>query len=206
MLKEVIKHPLYTLVHPFAGFSDLKFENKGRMKTAVVILILLILAAILQRQYAGFVVNFNNPRELNSMDELQFIVLPFVLWCVSNWSVTTLMDGEGKFTEIVMATAYSLLPMVIIYFPMTWLSNYMTLEESAFYHFFNMSAKIWFLWLLFIGTMTIHQYSVRKTLVTMGLTLVAMGIIIFLGLLFFSLAQQVIAFVYTITRELQFRV
>lgn len=197
--------PLYVALHPFKGFWDLKYENKGKLRVAFGILLLLTIVIILKRQYAGFLVNPNNVDTLNSLDELKFLILPFFLWCVANWSLTTLMDGEGKFKDIMLATGYSLLPLIFIFVPITIISNVITLQESVFYTFFETFAYVWFVWLLFIGTMTVHQYTVKKTVITMLLTFVVIGIIIFLGLLFFSLIQQMASFVLTIYQELQLR-
>ncbi len=199
------RYSLHVAFHPFDGFWDLKYENKGRLRMALIILLGVTITMILKRQYAGYVVNFNHPLELNSIDELKYIVLPFLLWCVANWSLTTLMDGEGKFKEIVIATGYAMLPLILIYLPNMLLSNVITLREASFYYLLESAAGLWFLWLLFIGTMTIHQYTVTKTIMTMLLTVVVMGVIIFLGLLFFSLIQQIVSFVYTIYQELSLR-
>lgn len=204
MRLELLKFPFHLILHPFDGFWDLKYENKGRLKIAYGILFLLVIVVIIQRQYAGFLVNYNDPRFLNSLDELKFIVFPFFLWCISNWSLTALTDGEGKFTEIMMATGYAVLPLVLIYLPSTIVSNFMTGEEVAFYYLFNFAAMVWFLWLLFVGTMTIHQFTPGKTIVTMLLTLVVMGIIVFLGMLASSLIGQIIFFFQTIYREIIF--
>jgi hypothetical protein len=202
----VLQNPFYTMLHPFNGFWEMKFENKGRIKIAVGILFLLVLFTIVKRQYSGFVVNFNNPAGLNSIDELKYVVLPFLLWCVANWSLTTLMDGVGKFKDIVMAAGYSLMPFVIIYLPQTLYSNIITANESAFYYLLNTVAIVWFIGLLFIGTMTVHQYSPGKTVVTMLLTLVVIGIILFISVLFFSMLQQMISFVKSFYQEMSFRV
>jgi hypothetical protein len=205
MYPQMVKYPFYILFHPFDGFWDLKYDNKGKLRISLAILLLLTITTILQRQYSGFVVNFNNPTELNSINELKYIVLPFILWCVSNWSLTTLMDGEGKFKEILTATGYALLPLMLVHLFNTILSNMITLQEATFYYFLESFAFLWFLWLLFIGTMTIHQYNVLKTIVTMALTLVVMGVIMFLGLLFFSLMQQMLGFALSIYNELSLR-
>jgi tetratricopeptide (TPR) repeat protein len=202
----IVKNPFYTMVHPFNGFWEMKYEQKGRLKIAFGILLVLVIFTIIKRQYSGFVVNFNNPDELNSINELKFIVLPFLLWCVGNWSLTTLMDGEGKFKEIVMATGYALMPFVILYIPQTLYSNIITGSESSFYYLLDAIAYLWFAWLLFTGTMTVHQYSAGKTVVTMLLTMVVIGIIIFLGVLFFSMMQQMINFVTSVYQEISFRV
>jgi hypothetical protein len=205
MLREMTKTPFYVLLHPFQGFWDLKYENKGKLRVALFILLLLTIATILLRQYAGFVVNFNYPYDLNSINELQNIVLPFFLWCVANWSLTTLMDGEGKFKEIVMAAGYALLPLVLMRFGNVLFSNVITLRESAFYYMIDSLSVLWFVWLLFIGTMTVHQYTALKTLFTMLLTIFVMGIIIFLALLFFSLLQQMVGFILSIYTEISYR-
>lgn len=201
----VLKNPFYTMIHPFNGFWEMKFEKKGRVKIAIGILLLFVLVTIIKRQFSGFVVNYNNLSELNSINELQFIILPFLLWCVANWSLTTLMDGEGKFKEIVMATGYALLPFVLIYIPQTLYSRIITVDESAFYYLLDAIALIWFAWLLFVGTQTVHQYSAGKTVATILLTLVVIGIILFLGVLFFSMIQQIVNFVVSIYKEISFR-
>ncbi|WEK54747.1 MAG: Yip1 family protein [Candidatus Cohnella colombiensis] len=205
MWKARIKYPFYVVLHPFKGFWDLKYERLGTLGIAMAILFLVSLAEMFQYQYAGFVVNKNPPMSFNSLIQLRNIILPFFLWCVANWSLTTLMDGEGKFKEIIIATAYSTLPIFLLFVPATIYSRFITLEETAFYYYLNTFAIIWFMYLLFVATMTVHQYTVAKTLVTIFLTIVCMGFIIFLGMLFFSLIQQMYSFFYTIYRELQFR-
>lgn len=200
-----IKYTLHVAFHPFDGFWDLKYENKGKLRVALAILLGVTVMMILKRQYSGYVVNFNYPLDLNSINELKYIVFPFLLWCIANWSLTTLMDGEGKFKEIVIATGYAMLPLILLYLPNLLLSNVITLREASFYYLLESVATLWFVWLMFIGTMTVHQYTVMKTIVTMLLTIVVMGVIIFLGLLFFSLIQQIVGFVYTIYQELSLR-
>lgn len=202
---ELIRYPLYVCLHPFKGYWDVKYEGKGRLNIALSILLLLTLVMILKRQFAGFIVNFSNPNQLNSLDELQFIVLPFIIWSIANWSITTLMDGEGKFKEIIIASAYALVPMIIIYIFTTIMSQFIIGEEAAFYFFLDALGLIWFIFLLFVGIMTIHQYTPAKTIATFFLSFIVMGIIIFLGLLTFSLIQQIYAFVETIFKEIVYR-
>lgn len=88
---------------------------------------------------------------------------------------------------------------------MTFASNFMTIEEGLFYVFFNTLAVIWSGFLFFVATMTIHQYTPRKTIFTMLLIVVGMGIITFIALLFFNLIQEIVSFAYTIWRELNLR-
>jgi len=205
MKHELIDFPLQVLFKPFSSFWDLKYDDKGSLRMAYLLIALTIIALILQKQYAGFLVNYTDPRTINSLMDIVTVVIPFVLWVVANWSITTLMDGEGKFTEIVKVTAYSLMPIVLAYIPMTFISRYMAKEETAFYYLVISIASIWFVWLLFVGIMTIHQYTVAKTIITMLLTVIVMGLIVFLGALVLSMLQQIYEFIYNIYRELLFR-
>ena len=206
MKHDFVKFPLYLIVHPFDGFWELKYDEKGKVKVALTILLMVIISLIIQAQFAGFLVNYNDPRTLNSLSQFTAVILPFILWCVSNWAITTLMDGEGKFKEIVMATAYALLPLVMVYVPATIASRFLVIEEISFYYLPLAIATIWFVGLLFVGTMTIHQYNIPKTIFTMLLTVVVMGLIIFLGALVLSMFQQIVEFGINIYRELAFRI
>lgn len=205
MRQDFIKFPLHLIVHPFDSFWDMKYEGKGKVRVALTILLLVVISMILKDQFAGFLVNYNDPRHLNSITQLLTIVFPFFLWCLSNWAITTLMDGEGKFKEIMMATAYALVPIVIIYVPMILASRFMAEEETAFYYLMMTVSSIWFVALLFVGIMTVHQYTVLKTVITMLLTVIVMGIVVFLGTLVLSMLQQIIEFFVNIYRELIFR-
>jgi len=202
---ERLRFPFYVIVHPFKGFWELKYDKKGNWIVAMAIVFLVSLASMFQYQYSGFIVNTHSPYSFNSLVQLRNVILPFFLWCVANWSLTTLMDGEGKFGEIVISSAYAMLPIFMLFVPATIYSRFITQEETAFYYYLNGFAVVWFLYLMFVSTMTVHQYTVVKTIVTIGLSVVCMGFIVFLGMLFFSLIQQMYSVYFTIYRELQFR-
>ena len=53
--------------------------------------------------------------------------------------------------------------------------------------------------------MTTHQYSGGKTFLTLVAIAVGMAVIVFLGMMFFYLVQEIWNFVYTIYRELELR-
>lgn len=205
--KEQVKYPFYLILHPFNGYWELKYERSNKVNVIIsfIILFMLALTNILHSQYSGFIINIPYPDDMNSLMEIIYVVVPVLFWCVANWSLTTLMDGEGKFIEIFNATCFALTPLVIINFPWIWLSNFISAEETTFYFFSNTFSVLWFVFLLFIGNMTVHQFTPIKTIVTMLLTLVAIGFMAFLCMLFFSLIQQFISFVSVIYQEIVMR-
>ncbi|MCA1291422.1 YIP1 family protein [Paenibacillus sp. alder61] len=207
MSRDWIRFPLNLMVHPFEGYWDLKYDRNQKFALIISFCVLFLVAVtnILGSQYSGFLVHVYNPETMNSLMEIAYVIVPVLFWCVANWSLTTLMDGEGKFVEIFTSTCFALLPLVIIQFPWIWLSNLVSLQETAFYYFSNSVAVLWFVYLLFVGNMTVHQFSPSKTIGIMMLTLVAMGFMAFISLLFFSLVQQIVAFISVIYQELVMR-
>ncbi|MCK9235442.1 MAG: YIP1 family protein [Acholeplasmataceae bacterium] len=199
------KFPKYVLFHPFDGYDELKRYKKGKMSVAFVFITLYAFFRIFAYQREGFLINERNPLHLNSLQEIFAVILLLVLFTVGNWSVTTLMEGKGKFKEIVMVTGYSLFPLILIGYPAVILSNFLTLEEMALYQLLMGFAYVATGWMLFMGILNIHEYGLGKTILAFILTIVAMAAMIFFGLLFFDLIQQVIEFFSSIYEELSLR-
>jgi len=205
--KEYITFPFYVIMHPFNGYWELKYEQNKKLNLILSfgILLMLILTNVLSSQYSGFLVNIYNPEYMNSLMEITYVLVPVLFWCVANWSLTTLMDGEGKFVDIFTSTCFALLPLVIVNFPWIWLSNVISMQETTFYYFCNSFAVLWSVYLLFVGNMTVHQFTPSKTIVTIMLSLIAIGFMAFLCLLFFSLIQQIITFITILYQEITLR-
>lgn len=205
MLKKYFKSPLYTIFHPVNGFYEMKYEKKGKTSLIFVNLILFWISYSFQKQYTGFIINENFPRSFNSLMDLTSILVIFLLWCVGNWSITTLMEGEGKFKEIAMAAAYALTPMILVFIPATLISNLLTEAEKEFYYIAIAVSQVWFVILLLVGTMSIHDYTVAKTVKTIILTFISILIILFLVMLMGSLISQVITFGTSVYTEIIYR-
>lgn len=202
---ESLKYGFYILAHPFDGFWCLRRENKGSLQAALTIVVLTILTLTIEEQNTAFLFNDNRLEDINVMVDIITVVLVYVLWCVANWCSTSLMDGKGRMIDILSAVGYALLPVVLIRLPLVGFSHMITLDEGSFYQVFGAISYIWAAFLLFVGTMTIHQYSVSKTVMTCIITIVGMGILMFIGLLFFNVIQQMGTFVMVIYKELRFR-
>lgn len=200
-----IKFPAYILAHPIKGFDDFKRENKGKMQVAVTFLILLIILKILNFQYSGFVVNQNNPDDLNTMREISLILFPIILFTVSNWSITTLFDGKGKMREIFMMLCYSLYPLIWVNIFGIIFSNIITVDEVGFYNLLIGLGSFLTGYMIFFGLVSIHEYGVLKCIGSIVGTVVAILVILFIVLLAFDLFQQVYSFLYTIYREISLR-
>lgn len=195
----------HVITHPFDGFWDLKREKRGTLAAAATFAVLTVLMLVVRKQGTAFLFNMNRLEDVDMMVDIITVGMLFILWCVANWCLTSLMDGEGKMQDIAIFTGYSLLPMLIIQFPLVVVSHMITAEEGTFYYVFTVISYLWTIALLVLGMMITHQYSMKKTLVTTVLTLVGMAIILFIALLFFSVIQQFLTFIVTAYKEIRFR-
>lgn len=202
---ETIGFPLYILSHPIQGFNDFKVEKKGKMWVSIVILLAYVLMEILAFQFEGIIVNTNNPKDFNSIQILIYGVVPPFVLAVANWSVTTLLDGKGKFKEIFMMICYSLLPVTLLGFLNIILSNVMTQDEAQFISLIKIISWVLTGYMAFMGLVVIHEYGMGKTIWSIILTVVATLIIAFIALLIFDLAQQMYGFIYSLYKEITIR-
>ena len=205
-LKGKWQHFFYTVSHPADGYYWIRHQEKGSLGIAFLMVILYGIAFSMNRISASFIVNDIEPRTVNLPAELAGVIALYFILCVGNWSVTCLMEGEGRFRDILTAAGYALFPMLVSTAAATAVSHLVAENEEAFYTILMGLGTAYTVVMLLTGIMQIHNYTFGKTLVTLFLTVIAMLIIIFLMLLVFNFITQVYSFFRGIYMELVFRV
>ncbi len=202
---EELLYAFHLLMHPFDAFWDLKHEKRGSVRAAFTIMMITIAAFLYQAIGQGY--SFN-PRGDYSTVVIQVIAItvPVILWCVGNWCLTTLFDGEGSFKDIFIATGYSLTPLPIFVIVSTILTNVMTSSEGSMISLIVTLGYVWVGILLFFGMLVTHDYSINKNIATTLGTILAMAIIIFVILLFSSLVVKMVTFIFAIFSEIANRI
>ena len=201
---EELIYAAYLIFHPFDAFWDLKHEKRGSVRASLTIMGVTILAFFYQAIGQGY--SFN-PRGDYSTVFIQIIavVVPVMLWCVGNWCLTTLFDGEGSFKDIVIATGYALTPLPVFVIISTIMTNFMTSSEGSMVSLLVTIGYIWVGLLLFFGMLVTHGYTMGKNFLTVIGTIVAMAIIIFVIVLFSGLVTKMVTFVISIFTEIASR-
>ncbi|MBQ9806329.1 MAG: YIP1 family protein [Clostridia bacterium] len=199
-----LMYGFYVIFHPFDGFYDLKHEHRGSVRASIVFLALTIIAFFYQGIGQGYVMN---PTHAYStiFEQLIAVLVPFFLFTIANWCLTTLFEGEGSFKDIFIATSYSLLPLPLLVIPATLCSNWVTNTEASIVEMVVTLAFIWAFLLIFFGTMVTHDYSMGKNVITTLGTILAMACIVFIVLLFSLLLSKLVGLVTNIVTEIQFR-
>lgn len=203
--KEKWKYMFYTITHPMDGYYWIRHQERGSVPIAILMVILFSVSFSANRLLASFVVNDVDPRVVDSFYELISVLAAYLLLCVSNWSITCLMNGEGRMKDIAIAVGYGTVPITIMMCLGTLVSQFVADDEQAFYVMIIGAGIAYGLIMVLVGIMQVHNYTLGKTLVTLFLTLVAMFIIIFLLLLLSNLLGMVVNFFRSIYTEIIFR-
>lgn len=203
---DVFKFPFYILLHPIKGFDEFKVEKKGKFYVAIFYLFMMILSAVITETMVGFLIKSPYKNTFNIVRTALLVVVPIVLATIGNWSVTTLLDGKGKIKEIFMTIMYGLIPTIWISIPVTLLSNFLIREEIQFYFALISIGTILSAYMIFMGLLVIHEFTLLKTLLTIIFTGIAVAVMIFIGILLLTIFQQIFGFVKAIYEELLLRV
>ncbi len=204
--KEELVYITHVIFHPFDGFWDLKHERRGSVRAGIVIIAFTILAFFYKSIGTGYIFTGSDNSYDTIVSSILSVVLPVGLWVVSNWCLTTLMEGEGTFKDVFIATSYAIAPVGVIILITTIWSNFAVAGEGTLLTMINSVAFAWAGILLFFGTMVTHGYSFGKNLATVILTIIAMAFLMFLILLFSSLMGKIVSFISGIIVELNYRI
>ena len=202
--KEEFLYVFYVILHPFDGFWDLKHEKRGSVRAALVFIVITVLTFFYEAIGAGYIIN---PRGSYTTVWAQAIsvLVPFLLFAVANWCLTTLFEGEGSFKDIVVAMSYSLMPLPLLIIPATIFSNVVIANEVKLLNLLTSAAFIWVGILLFFGTQVTHDYSLGKNMLTVVGTLIGMIFIMFIGILFTTLLGKIVSLISNIVIEISYR-
>lgn len=200
-----LKFAFYCVAHPVDGFWDLTHEKRGTLAAANTILFLTVFVRLVSLKYTSFLIRAMNWEEVNIFLWIASIIFPLALWVLGNWGCTTLFDGKARLWQIYMATCYGMLPYPIVTTVLTIFSNGVTLEESEFYSVVNLITLVYCGILIVVSMSQIHEFKMGKNLLFTLLSIIAMLIIVFILMIFFSMIAQGIGYFVSMAKELMFR-
>lgn len=203
--KEKLSYWGYSLIHPFDGFFEIRFRHQGSLLLAVLLMIAFGVLRCLSYQYTGFVMNFNDLENMDSLSIFISTVSVIVLFAVSNWTITTLFNGKGKLSDIYIVICYSLTVLIIGDALVTFLSNFVATEEVMILRSVQALVYVWFAFLLVAGLGTIHEYGLGGNVASIVLSVVAAAIILFIGILLFTMMERMVSFFTSVFEELMRR-
>ena len=201
-----LRYSLYLIVHPFAGVWDLIHEKKGSVKAAHILVFLVLVTRLVRLRFTGFMFLDVYWPNVSIWTEVLSILIPLLLFVVSNWGITTLFDGKGSFKNIYMSVAYALTPYILLQIPMVIMSNFVTADEGVFYYLMDSISLLWSGGLILSGLMKIHDYTMSKTVLSTLVSIVGMLAIALLCLILFSMFSEAIGYFVSLFQEIRIRI
>ena len=190
------------LTHPSNSFTDIKEKKQGSVLLCAISVLLFYIVTILQTLKGGFLFTVYDAASFNSLWLFVKTVGLVGLWIIANWMVCTLLQGKGRFKEIAIVTCYSLLPLIIEKAIRLILTNVLLPSEASFLNILDAIAVLYFLILMTIGLIKIHDFSMGRLIGTSVLSLAGVAAIVFLVITIVILVQQFGGFIVTVVTEI----
>ena len=197
--------PLYVLTHPIDGFAQFKVRKHTSMRMSAIIAFSWLVIKILEYNFTGFAFEINRDVDFNMPVTMLLTVGLYVMFCIANWAICTLFEGKGTIKDIFATTAYSLIPYIVCLAIRVVLTNVLVPSESVFIEIIMTIGIIWSAGVLILGMLTIHDFTVAKTIGALILTLLGIVAIVFLVIMLYSLLKQMFSFFVSLYKEIDFR-
>lgn len=182
------------IFHPFDACYKIKYLKKGSLPIACVITALFYIITVSKDIYSGFMYVRVDKSDFNALFVLGGTVGLVLLWSIVNWAVCTLFEGKGKFKEIFIVTAYSLVPMLVGYLFFI-ASSHILPSGTGFAQSVVTVCTIATALLIFVGLIVIHEFSFLKALATVAATIIGIIIVIFIVFMIFIFIQNLFIFI-----------
>lgn len=192
--------------YPGDSFYYIKKDLRGSLRFAGLIYLWVIVSRVLSLYVTGFIFNpYASLSDIRVENEIILTVGLILLWNAANYLVSTISDGEGRVRDVIIGTAYSLFPYVLISLPIALISRVLTLNEIFLYDFTLNIMWAWTGMMLFIMVKEIHNYTFSETVRNVLVTLFTMALFVLTGYILYVLFSQLFDFITAVLQEIGLR-
>jgi hypothetical protein len=191
--------------HPYDFFESIQEPGRIKWSQGITLILLVFVARMAAILLTSYTFQTREPYQISAFHEFIWIVVPWLTFSISNWAVSTILDGEGKFKELFVGSAFALVPYIILIIPISLLSKMLSFDEQNIYSFLTMATFLWAGWLLLLGLKILHDFEISKLIWIILITIAGILIIWFVAILMFGLINQFYNFFADIVKELRMR-
>ena len=203
VIRNFFKRVTGIMKHPIDGFEEIRYENKGSYADAIIIMILYAVISVASVYAQSFI--YRNGASLDTVNPLITILASFIPWivvCVVNYGVTTIMYGEGRFRDVIIGGAYCHGPLMLISLPYALLTHLLTLNESGIYNIIGTLIYVYTVILVYFCIKGVHGFHPVKAFIVFLLTLVGVAAVALLFFIVYGLAAQMFDFIIQFGKEM----
>lgn len=196
----------YFMKHPIDGCYEIKREGKVSVKSANILLSILILFYIINKYFCGFLFKMVREGSYDIFSDIVMILIVLILVVGCNYLMCTINDGEGKLKDIYCSLIYSFSPSIIFMPVLFAISHLVTYNEYFILQFIDLFMYAWVAILVFTAIKEINNYTLKETVKIICLTVFTILIAMLLAFIIYVLWSQVIDFVQAIIGEVVYRI
>jgi len=192
--------------HPADSFYYIKKDLRGSLLFAMLLYLAVVVSRVLSLYVTGFIFSpYASASQIRVEMEVIYPVLLIGLWNAANYLVSTISDGEGRVKDVIIGSAYSLFPYVLINLPVALISNVLTQNEVFLYSFSLDLMWAWIGIMLFIMVKEIHNYTFSETVRNVLVTIFTMALFVLTGYILYVLFNQLFDFLSAVIQEIGLR-
>ncbi len=186
---------------PSNMYYEIRRRRKGSVAGATAIYALFFLIYMLYQTKKGFIYQYTAVEDMDIGGIVVGFFVLLLLFIFCNWLVTSITDGDGTLAQVYMIPAYGSLPLMAMLALITVCSYGMTYNESFLLTIMLLVGGAWSVIVIFLGFLTVHDYSGKETAKSILLTVVFMIIAAVMVLIVMIMCEELYEFLYTVGQE-----
>ena len=184
---------MLVLRKPTEAMWELKYE--GQWIAVPILVVLAVVVRLISIEVTSYEFTTLEPEDTNLILECAKVVVPWATFVVAAYGVSSIFYGEGTFKNVVVASAYALLPYAVFEAEYSWLfSHVFSLSEKVIYYGGQTIITWWMLLLFFLQFKVIHDFSLGKSVLVAAISVLGMIVIWVMAALTYLLTLQMIQF------------
>ena len=176
--------------------------------STVLVIVLLALAlgvSVFSIYFTHYPLSTVSVRKANLLLECGKLFVPVLTWILASYAMTTILDGATKIGEAMIYNTLSLMPYVLFTVPVVLLSRVMDGGQAGLYYTLTGGQIAWVILLMIVGLKEMNEYSVKKTVLVVLLTVFTMAVIWATIVLLFTISSQFVTMIREVYYEIVYR-
>ena len=193
------------LKNPYDCCYGIKHEKRASCWSAVFILLVYFVLSVISKYFSGFLFKEVQEGQFEVLNDFITFFAAWLLLVICCYLVCTIKDGEARFRDLFIGSAYILAPMILFLPIRIVLTNVLTYNEAFFITLIDVVSYGWTGLLILLMIMYLNDYSFKRTLSIVILTLFTVLIMVALLFVVYVLITQLISFVTGVYGEVVYR-
>ena len=193
------------LKNPYDCCYGIKHEGRAGWISAIVVLLIYFVLSVISKYFSGFLFKEVQEGQFELINDFITFFAAWLLLVICCYLVCTIKDGEARFKDLFIGSAYILAPLIVFLPIRIVLSNVLTYNENFFITLLDVVSYGWTGLLILLMLMYLNDYSFKRTLTIVILTLFTVLVAVALLFVIWVLINQLVNFISGIYGEVVYR-